>query len=52
MTIAEKSPSDEVSGTAEETKTGETKPNESKSNETKETKAAESSPAGDKTGRK
>ena len=45
MTIAEKSPSDEVSGTAEETKTGETKPNESKSNETKETKAAESSPA-------
>ena len=45
MTIAEKSRSDEVSGTAEETKTGETKPNESKSNETKETKAAESSPA-------
>jgi len=45
LTIAEKSPSDEVSGTAEETKAGEAKPNESKPNETKETKAAESSSA-------
>lgn len=45
LTIAERSPGDEVSGTAEETKPGESKPNESKSAEESsaaETKTAES----------
>lgn len=51
ITIAEKSPADEVSGTAAETKAGESKPNETKANETKsnETKSAESSAAETKT---